>query len=67
MPDEPESDSAEGGQRPGTVAVHGGRAGDELASVGMLGGAEEFGGRGLLDQAPVLHDGDPVGDLADYG
>ena len=67
MPDEPETASAKRGQRPGTVGVHGRRAGDELASVGVLGGAEEFGGRGLFDQAPVLHDGDPVGYLTDHG
>ncbi len=34
------------------------------AGVGVLGGAEELGGGGLLDEAAVLHDGDAVAGAA---
>ena len=49
------------------IGLHGGSGGEQAAGVGMLRAYEEVARRGRLDDRAVLHDGDPVGDLADDG
>ena len=43
------------------------RGGEQCLRVGVLGGGEQFGGRGLFDDLPEVHHGDPVGEEFDGG
>ncbi len=44
-----------------------GRGGEQRLGVGVLRGGEQFGGRGLFDDLPEVHHGDPVGEELDGG